>query len=164
MKKIITLLILIYSFTQVNAQVVAERSVISSLGKDTLVASTVWASTVGQPVNDTYTAGSLTLTQGFNQPDGYSYTPYIPFVKNIVIYPNPVKRNSVLRFYLKVDKPNLTINIYNAVGQLIQSQMLKSYAGQTYHSLNASLTSTGTYEIRITVNDEQYVGRFIVAE
>ena len=83
MKKIITLLTFLYFTLLSHAQVVAERNVVSSLGKDTLIGSTVWASTVGQAVNDTYTAGSVTLTQGFNQPDGYSYTPYFPFVKNL---------------------------------------------------------------------------------
>lgn len=145
------------------AQIIAQRSVVAAAGKDTLVDKTIWAYTIGETVVDTYTGGNITFTQGFHQPDGFSFTPYVPAVTDLVIYPNPARTGSTLRFYLKVDKPQpLNISIYDAGGKLYQSQTLESYAGQTYHSLNPQIMSAGLYQIRVTVGFEKYYGRFVV--
>jgi hypothetical protein len=138
------------------------RTVVASAGKDTLIGSTIWAYTVGQAVDDTYSSGNVTLTQGFNQPDGFYITPLIPYINNLVIYPNPAKPNSTLRFYLKADKPYLNIRIYDAWGKLYQSQTLESFAGQTLHSLNPQVMAAGTYQVKITAGSENYSGRFVI--
>jgi len=162
MKKAILLLAFLMTAVMINAQIVAVRSVVSNLGKDTLIGTTNWAYTVGQAVNDTYSVGNLTLTQGFNQPDGFYITPLIPYVSNLVIYPNPAKPNATLRFYLKADKPFLNIRIYDAAGRLYQSQTLESFAGQTWHSLNPQVMAAGTYQVKVTAGDENYSGRIVI--
>ena len=162
MKKILLLLACSLPVMAMNAQVVAVRTVVASGGKDTLIGSTIWAYTVGQAVNDTYSNGDLTLTQGFNQPDGFFITPLIPYVNNLVIYPNPAKPNSTLRFYLKADKPFLNIRIYDAAGRLYQNQTLESFAGQTWHSLNPQVMAAGTYQVKVTAGDEHYSARIVI--
>jgi len=162
MKRVITLIFLSAIIANSNAQVVAVRQVVASAGKDTLIGSTIWASTIGEPVIETYTGGALTFTQGFHQPDGYSITPFIPLINNLVIYPNPAKPNSTLSFYLRADKPSLVITIYDAQGKLYQSQVLESYAGQTWHRLNPQIMAGGTYTVKVTVGFEVYTGRYIV--
>ena len=145
------------------AQIVSNRSVTATSGKDTVIGSTIWAYTVGEAVTDTYTAGNITFTQGFHQPDGFSFTPYIPFLTNLAIYPNPARPGATLRFYLKVDKPEpLNISIYDANGRLYQSHTLEAYAGQTYHSLNPQTMAAGTYQIRVTAGYEKYYGRIVI--
>ncbi|GAB2822260.1 T9SS type A sorting domain-containing protein [Ferruginibacter profundus] len=161
-RRIVPLLILLTLLNSVNAQVIAVRQVVASAGKDTLIGTTIWASTIGEPVIETYTGGALTFTQGFHQPDGYSITPFIPLINNLVIYPNPGRPNSNLSFYLRADRPSLVINIYDAQGKLYQSQTLESYAGQTWHSLNPQIMAGGTYTVKVTVGFEVYTGRYVV--
>ena len=162
MRKIITLIILVAIYNTTKAQIVAVRQVVSSTGKDTLIGTTNWAYTIGEPVVETYTAGSLILTQGFHQPDGYSITPFIPLINNLVIYPNPGRPNSTLSFYLKADKPSLNILIYDVQGKLYQQQTLDSYAGQTYHSLNPQIMAAGSYIVKVIAGNDVYTGKYIV--
>ena len=125
--------------------------------------NTIWAYSIGEPVIETYAGSNITITQGFHQPDGYSITPSVPVINNLVIYPNPASPKSTLRFYLRVDKPSLTINIYDAQGKLYQSQVLQSYAGQTWHSLNPQIMASGTYIVKVTAGTEVYMGKYIIA-
>jgi len=162
MRKMLLALGLFISINTINAQVVAVRQVVASSGKDTLVGSTIWAATIGEPVIETYPGSNITLTQGFNQPDGFYITPFFPYINNLVIYPNPGKPNSQLRFYLKADKPALNISIYDASGKLYLSQNLESYAGQTWHSLNPQIMSGGVYTVKVTVGFEVYTAKYIV--
>ena len=162
MRKIVTLTLLLIICNIINAQIVAVRQVVSSIGKDTLIGTTIWASTVGEPVVETYTIGNITLTQGFHQPDGYDIKPYIPLINSLVIYPNPAKPKATLSFYLRVDRPTLNIRIYDAQGKLYQNQTLESYAGQTFHSLNPQIMAAGTYIIKVTVGFEEYTAKYIV--
>lgn len=154
--------ILLSTFITSTAQTVLSRQVISSTGKDTLIGTTIWAQTIGEPVIETYLGSNLTLTQGFHQPDGFSITPFFPYINNLVIYPNPGKPNSTLRFYLKADKPFLNISIYDAMGKLYLTQTLESYAGQTWHSLNPQIMAGGTYTVKVTAGFEVYTSRYIV--
>jgi len=162
MRQVVTLALLFTVSHATFAQVITVRQVVASAGKDTLIGNTIWAFTIGEPVIETYPGSNLTLTQGFNQPDGYSITPFIPYINSLVIYPNPGRPTSVLRFYLKVDKPTLTICIYDAQGKLYQSQILESYAGQTWHSLNPQVMAAGTYTVKVTAGFEVYTGRYII--
>ncbi len=153
--------VLLYQFS--SAQIVSQRAVVAAAGKDTVIGKTIWAYTVGETVVDTYTGGNITFTQGFHQHDGFSFTPYLPGITDIAIYPNPARAGATLRFYLKVDKPQpLNISIYDATGKLYQSLTLESYAGQTYHSLNPQVMAAGTYQLRVTVGAEKYYGRFVI--
>jgi hypothetical protein len=162
MRRVFTLsLLFTLSFT-VHAQVVAVRQVVASAGNDTLIGSTVWASTIGETVIDTYLGSNITLTQGFHQPDGYSITPFIPYISSLVIYPNPGRPNSTLSFYLKADKPSLNIAIYDAQGKLYLSQTLESYAGQTWHRLNPQIMAAGTYTVKVTAGFDVYTGRYVI--
>ncbi|MBS1511390.1 MAG: T9SS type A sorting domain-containing protein [Bacteroidetes bacterium] len=162
MRIIFTSLFFIAFFSVCQSQIVAVRQVIGNTGKDTLIGTTNWAWTVGEPVIDTYESSIGIFTQGFHQPDGYSITPGTPYINNLVIYPNPGKPNSTLSFYLRTDRPSLTILIYDAGGKLYQRQALDSYAGQTWHSLNPQIMAGGTYVVKVVAGFEVYTGRYIV--
>jgi hypothetical protein len=162
MRKVLPALGLFISINTIHAQVIAVRQVVASAGKDTLIGSTIWAATVGEPVIETYPGSNITITQGFNQPDGFYITPFFPYINNLVIYPNPGRPNSTLKFYLKADKPSLNISIFDAGGKLYLSQNLDSYAGQTWHSLNPQIMSGGVYTVKVTVGAEVYTGRYVV--
>lgn len=143
MKQIFVLYLFLNLWLGTSAQIVPVRQVVSTGGTDTLINRIIWASTVGEAVISTFTAGSLVLTQGFQQPDGFSITPFFPYIQNLVIYPNPGRPNTQLRFYLKADNTPITVKIFDANGKLYQEQKLVSYAGQTWHSLNPQIMSAG---------------------
>jgi Secretion system C-terminal sorting domain len=163
MKRLSIIIILSFLFKLNFAQIVAVRQVVASTGKDTVLGATNWAYTVGEAVVYTSAVGNYLFTQGFHQPDGYSIKPLFPYINNLVIYPNPGRPNTQVSFYLKADKPTLTINIYDVQGKLYSSQTLESFAGQTWHSLNPQIMAAGYYEVKVYVGNEVYVGKYIVA-
>jgi hypothetical protein len=164
MKKVMLQLVVLTMLCCIaKAQLTAVRQVVAGGGRDTLIGTTIWAFTVGEPVVDSYFGSNLTLTQGFHQPDGYAITPIIPLINSLVIYPNPARPKSTLSFYLKADKPFLNIAIYDAQGKLFQNQTLESYAGQTLHSLNPQIMAAGTYTVKVTAGTDVYTGRFVIA-
>jgi hypothetical protein len=163
MKKLSAALIAIFFWQLSFSQIVPVRQVVATTGRDTVLGTTNWAYTVGEAVVYTSSVGNYLFTQGFHQPDGYSIKPLFPYINNIVIYPNPGKPNTQLSFYLKADKPSLTISIFDVQGKLYSSQTLESFAGQTWHSLNPQIMAAGLYEVRVNVGNEVYVGKYIVA-
>jgi hypothetical protein len=162
MKKIQIIFILLLFFKISVCQIVPVRQVVSSTGNDTLIGNTTWNYTVGEAVVNTATIGNNVITQGFNQPDGYYITPLFPSASSFLIYPNPGKPNSQLRFYLHADKPSLTVKIFDAGGQLYSTQVLESFAGQTWHSLNPQIMAAGTYIVKVYVGDQVFSGKYIV--
>jgi hypothetical protein len=163
MKRTITFLCLIVFSIAIKAQIVPVRTVVSSTGKDTLIGTTVWAFSVGEPMIETFSAFGTTVTQGFHQPDGYSISPFLPYIfGNISIYPNPAKPGAQLKFYLKVDKAEINLLIFDASGKLYQKQTIQSYAGQTWHSLNTQAMAAGTYQVKVLVGDNKYIGKFVI--
>lgn len=156
------MVLLLFSSNALLAQVTAVRTVTACNGKDTLIGTTTWAYTVGEAVVESYTPGSLILTQGFHQPDGYSIIPTQPVVQSFTIYPNPAKANSTLRFYLKADNATMYISIYDMAGKVYQKQTLQSFAGQTWHNLRPQVMAAGMYTVTLSVNGEFYATKFII--
>jgi subtilisin family serine protease len=66
--------------------------------------------------------------------------------KNIVIYPNPINRNSQLEISNLIDG-DYTINIYNAFGQNLQSKNTSTYNSKITFSI--SNLNAGIYFLRV---------------
>jgi hypothetical protein len=162
MKKIQFITILLLSCKIGVCQIVPVRQVVSSTGNDTLIGNTTWNYTVGEAVVNTATVSSNIFTQGFNQPDGFYILPLFPSASNFVIYPNPGKPNTQLRFYLHADKPTLIVKIFDSQGKLYSTETLQSFAGQTWHSLNPKIMSAGTYIVKVYVGDQIFSGKYVV--
>jgi len=61
-------------------------------------------------------------------------------IHHVTLYPNPVKKETTLKYYLPVDQP-MTIRLYNLSGQLIQSFFENKQRGQGEHQEKLILRS-----------------------
>ena len=141
-------LILLATF-DMNAQSV-ERHVIASGGASVTGPLQV-DYTIGEIATQTVTAAGKIFTQGFQQPryvviPGNSIFPYL------VIYPNPTQGIAIARFILPAPT-ELTITIYNELGQLIQSQKVNYTSGEMQYLIKATGLMSGIYLLRFTTAD-----------
>lgn len=91
MKKYITFLLLITGICLIGSAQSLERQVISATGSYSTSSNLQLSSTVGEPVIETLINGSITLTQGFQQPDrnGNVGIEDLGVVLDYQIFPNP---------------------------------------------------------------------------
>lgn len=149
MRILILFIMLTLAFLQGSTQSL-ERTVIASGG--TSVTSPVHLDyTIGEIAVTTTTAGTLTLTQGFQQPyfvviPGNSMFPYL------VIYPNPTNGDAISRFIL-ASPSKLTISIYNAAGQLISSEAVNYTGGEMQYIIKSGKLTPGSYFIHFDMNN-----------
>ena len=61
-------------------------------------------------------------------------------IHHVTLYPNPVKKETTLKYYLPVDQ-SMTIRLYNLSGQLIQSFIENKQRGQGEHQEKLILRS-----------------------
>ncbi|WP_248413692.1 T9SS-dependent choice-of-anchor J family protein [Psychroserpens algicola] len=73
-------------------------------------------------------------------------------IKDIALYPNPVKGSSI---NIKSDYANLSFEIYNMVGQIVSKGTLKNNA------IDISNLNTGVYQIRFSSEGQIITKRFI---
>jgi len=74
---------------------------------------------------------------------------------NLTIYPNPVSTNLQINFNSKMEK----IVVYNTLGVVVFNS---NYEISNSYSLNVSTFENGTYFLRVTSGEMNYIKRFIV--
>jgi hypothetical protein len=78
----------------------------------------------------------------------------------IELYPNPAKNN--LRINIgKVSSQTVYFEIFNASGDLAYR---KSLSSNRLHSLDISEFSSGSYFVKITINEKQYFHKLVIAK
>jgi len=80
------------------------------------------------------------------------------------LYPNPVKKETTLKYYLPVDQ-SMTIRLYNLSGQLIQNFFENKQRGQGEHQEKLILKSdlpTGTYTLVLETKNSKTPVSFIL--
>lgn len=137
-----------------QAQTTIERSVIGSAG----FATPTLSFTVGEVITNTATAGSIVLTQGFQQPDtilsvGINTQPETTIA--IQLYPNPTSGNLNLKFAHASGA--YTITVRNVLGQ--ECMALPILLAPTLTTIDVSGLSAGMYYVRI--DDGQNHGNII---
>jgi hypothetical protein len=161
MKKIITMLLVglisHFSFAQTTSpQVIASSGWFTSAGGYSL------SQTIGEmAMVQTFSQGNTTLTQGFQQADKTN-TAILDFTESggaMDLFPNP----AIDYFKLNYEFPKegeLTISIYNAIGQKVSADFNDNYSsGQKNLHITTSDLSAGIYYIQatfITTDGEQY--------
>ena len=65
------------------------------------------------------------------------------------IYPNPVAQNALITYQLNASE-NVSISIYNVVGQNIQQVVKNELQSPGTHSCNATISIPGVYFIKLT--------------
>jgi hypothetical protein len=153
----ISFLLLLIS-SQTSAQSI-ERQVIASGGAS--VTSPIQLDyTIGEIVVTSVTAGSLTLTQGFQQPyfvviPGNNVFPYL------VIYPNPTQGDALARFILPAPA-RVTVRIYNTISQLMATETVNYQAGEMQYVIKSHRFTPGSYFIHFSVNGSAEISKILI--
>lgn len=155
LKFTITLLALSYA-TFSTAQLTLERSVIGSAGSNEVGSSnltTTW--TTGETVIGTGENGSLTLSQGFQQPNdapGVSVEVNDPVV-DLSVYPNPTQDKITVKVDAATDQ-TLYYSVYDMLGKRIALPEEKLHvSGQSETVIDFSHLPKASYFLQI--NDEK---------
>jgi hypothetical protein len=143
MKPLISLLILLAA---AGTSKLGAQEVISSGGSHFSGSGVSLSWTIGEPVIETLTNGSYTLTQGFHQgklsSTAVDNTP-LPGL-NMVVYPNPF--NSILN--IKVDEgdyANLHYSLFSVDGKVLANKKLSNDLTQ----IDMEKYTSGNYLLRI---------------
>lgn len=110
--------------------------------------------TIGEPVIETISNTSNTLTQGFQQNyEAILSTSSIPQLNGISVYPNPFIDMITVNFSDAV-LDNMSITLQELNGKIImESKFPKTYANNTFDLILSDL-SDGVYFLTITISVE----------
>jgi hypothetical protein len=79
----------------------------------------------------------------------------------VQVFPNPIRD----QFYIYVrnfTSPNLTINLYNSIGQLVYSKKVTLVNGSDYMEIPAKHLPAGEYNLQLSSgNDFKYLKKLI---
>ncbi len=142
---------------QLQAQSV-ERFVIGSSGIDFSGSGISMSSTIGETVITTETAGTIILTQGFQQPDSVNIVSVqaIHTALNYKLYPNPTENISWLE--LSADNQvEVNLSLYDVAGrQVLQSKNIVLKDKHT-EQLDLNHIAAGQYMLAIEWNGKKAI-------
>ncbi len=78
-----------------------------------------------------------------------------------VVYPNPASKNVTVSYNL-TDAANVTLSIYNMIGQQIMTTNQKNAAGDVKVTLNIESLTQGVYFIKSEIGNKTYTNKLIV--
>jgi hypothetical protein len=127
-----------------------DRQVIGSTGGYTETGNLSVSYTVGETVIETAEAGTIVLTQGFQQPDEQFIGIEVAGTGiAITAYPNPTEGIIILDIRT-VNPEQLTIAVFDAAGrQVLSSEMLQVHT-EAKHPMDFSSLAAGNYLIRLS--------------
>ncbi len=143
---------LIFIFTFILATSVAfsqsiDRQVISSTGGYSEAGNISVSYTVGEPMVETFEAGTIVLTQGFQQPDASPVgMEDINSGISILAYPNPTEGEIILDF-TTTREMELSIGLMDVLGKQVSVTENISVSTGTKHLMDLSALASGNYFI-----------------
>ncbi|MEN8118488.1 MAG: T9SS type A sorting domain-containing protein [Bacteroidota bacterium] len=151
MKNIFIFIIIILSCLMANAQ-----EVVSSAGETQSASGYEISWTIGEPVIETVTDGTNTLTQGFHQ-SKLTVTAINEFPVSEIglkVYPNPTENFVHIHFSELIE--NVHYALYNNAGSLIENNTIRS----TKTKLNLKQYASGQYILKLTQDTNQPLQTF----
>jgi hypothetical protein len=88
----------------------------------------------------------------------------VPSAPSMKVYPNPINRGKLLTVQLSRPAPDLTAQLYNIQGRLVQTQVVPATANQNQLTLNTSAMASGIYLLRITGNNWKLSQRVLIVK
>ena len=83
-------------------------------------------------------------------------------ILNAKVYPNPVRDNATLAFYLK-NSGDVTIKVHNSIGKEVMASNLKNQSfGRSITQINTSELPSGLYTISLITENERIVKKMQV--
>lgn len=140
--KTITLFIVVL----LMGSVVCAQEVISSVGASQTAAEIEVSWTLGELVIETISAGSNTLTQGFNQSKlTVTSVPGVHFVEiELEVFPNPSHNFVIIQFEELVD--GAAYSLFDVTGKVIERKLISS----TRTVVHLEKYSSGVYILKLT--------------
>ena len=124
-------------------------SATTSVAVSGLIASTAYEFQVQSICSATDSSG-FTVSTIFTTLNSSTEIPSVSLAENSFdIYPNPVTQNALITYQLNASE-NVSINIYNVVGQEIQQVIKNELQSPGTHSYNTIITTPGVYFIKLT--------------
>ena len=81
--------------------------------------------------------------------------------QNIIqVFPNPIKDQFYI-YFRKMVASSATINLYNAVGQLVYTRQVNMVNGSEYIQVPSQNLPAGTYFLRINAGDFKFVKKLL---
>ncbi|MGV3760935.1 T9SS type A sorting domain-containing protein [Parapedobacter sp.] len=139
------------------------RQVVANAGHEGTVGHVVFQYTIGEPMVATLDLGPLLLTQGFQQPEvtGPIKPPEAPFVKDLIVYPNPASDQVNLEFDLLQDG-RVVFMLVNNAGQVVATIAKELFAGRLTYNLPLSNYASGLYYLVIRTGYRTYTEKLII--
>jgi hypothetical protein len=81
---------------------------------------------------------------------------------NLSIYPNPANSSVNMNFNL-VDRSEVTVNVYNTLGEVVYTEYKGSMVGQNIVTINTENFSNGMYMVELVAGDTKTVTRMNVS-
>jgi hypothetical protein len=82
-----------------------------------------------------------------------------PFLKEFSVYPNPSSGKLTVSFSSLTTEQNVTLKVYNLIGQEVQSQTLTTFNGLQSIELNLSELPKGMYMVEMSNGKSSRVKR-----
>ncbi|WP_414731540.1 immunoglobulin-like domain-containing protein [Winogradskyella sp.] len=95
---------------------------------------------------------NINLSTGTSRDEVKPETPTVVDIKDIKLYPNPVKGSTL---HVKSQLTNLSYEVYNTIGQVVLKGQLEN------DSIEVSNLEAGVYQIRFISEDQTLIKRFI---
>jgi len=128
-----------------------ERSVIGSAGDFRSAGNISISWTLGETVIQTATAGSVMLTQGFQQPESATNSLKELSKSSITVFPNPSNGLFKLNIAGFNDLNLLVVHVYDAAGKQVAIKNINVVSGAAGFDLTS--LPEGIYTVHFTSND-----------
>jgi len=148
--------ILIIHFLVIVSFCVSAQEVISSAGETQKISGYEISWTIGEPVIETISAGTIILTQGFHQ-SKLTITPATEFLFSDIelkVYPNPT--NEFITIYINKIGDNLNYFLYDLAGKLLETKPIIT----TETKLLLQTRSSGTYILKVQRDEKETLQTF----
>ena len=153
MKNLFSLTIILLIGTVLTAQ-----EVVSSGGESQSASGYEISWTIGEPVIETISSGTNTLTQGFHQ-SKLTVTPVTEFFYpdiEMKVFPNPTQDFVIIQFNEMIK--NLHFSLFDLTGKVLKSKLITS----TETRLNLKTYASGSYILKLSHNNQRPLQTFKV--
>lgn len=145
-----------------NAQLVLVREVVANSGGTGTVGAISIDYTIGEPIVQTYAAGGIVLTQGFQQPEILPpIAPGSPMALDFMLFPNPAVTTVKVGFNLLTDA-TVVFMLVNTLGQVIYQDVKVYGPGKIVIPIQVDRLASGIYTVIFKVQGQVFTEKLIV--
>ncbi|WP_162946491.1 T9SS type A sorting domain-containing protein [Chitinophaga barathri] len=145
-----------------QAQLVLVREVVASSGGTGTAGNIQLDYTIGEPAVITLSAGNITLSQGFHQPEVIPKPPQgANPILDFMLFPNPALTTVRISFNLLTDA-TVVFMLMNTSGQVIFQEVKQYGAGKITIPTPVDKLASGIYTVIFKVNGHVFTEKLIV--